>query len=87
MSDEQQDHVWQQFKAGKSFRAVGREVDVPAHTVWRFVQQFGGIRPAVRSRSPRHLSAQEREELSRGLATPTTAICERPVTSRTWAPK
>ena len=68
MSNEQQDLVWMEFKASKSFPVVGREVEVPAHPARQFVQQFGGIRPAARRRSPRQLSSQEREELSQGLA-------------------
>lgn len=68
MSQEQQDRVWVEFKAGRSIAAVAREVGVPGHRVRRFLQQTGGIRPLARSRSPRHLSMQEREEISRGLA-------------------
>jgi IS30 family transposase len=68
MSETQQDEVWQGFKAGQSVLAVARELQVPGHRVRRFLQQSGGIRPVVRQRSSRHLSAQEREEISRGLA-------------------
>lgn len=68
MSQEQQDRVWVEFKSGRSVLSVGREVGVPGHRVRRFLQQTGGIKPAVRCRSARHLSPQEREEISRGLA-------------------
>ncbi|MDP9394141.1 MAG: helix-turn-helix domain-containing protein, partial [Actinomycetota bacterium] len=36
--------------------------------VRRYVAQTGGVRPRPAGRSPRHLSLQEREEVSRGLA-------------------
>ncbi len=68
MSIEQQDQVWQGFKQGKSIASIGRDLDLPGHSARRFLQQFGGIRPAARRRSAKHLSAGEREELSRGLA-------------------
>ncbi|WP_232062347.1 IS30 family transposase [Variovorax sp. PBS-H4] len=68
MSLEQQDRVWVEFKAGRSISAVAREVDMPMQRVRRFLQQTGGIRPPARCRSPRHLTMQEREEISRGLA-------------------
>ncbi len=68
MSLEQQDRVWVEFRAGQSMLSVAREVGVPGHRVRRFLQQTGGIQPAARCRSPRHLSGQEREEISRSLA-------------------
>lgn len=69
MSVEQQDQVWQGFKQGKSISAIGRDLGLPSQSARRFLKQFGGIRPAARRRSARQLSANEREELSRGLAT------------------
>ena len=68
MSEAQQDLVWQEFKAGLSVLAIGRELQLLGQRVRRFLEQFGGIRPPVRRRSSRHLSVLEREELSSGLA-------------------
>lgn len=41
---------------------------VPLQHVQRYFRQTGGVRQAPRCRSVRHLSAAEREEISRGIA-------------------
>ena len=68
-SAEQQDEIWQRWRAGESQRAIARRMGIsrPA-TVRDFLAWTGGVRRAPPCRSPRQLSAAEREEISRGVA-------------------
>ena len=68
LTDEQQDVVWGSLRAGESVRSIARHHRVPLQHVQRYFRQTGGVRPVPRSRSVRHLSAAEREEISRGVA-------------------
>ncbi len=56
------------LRAGESVRSIARHHRVPLQHVQRYFRQTGGIRPAPRCRSARHLSGAEREEISRGIA-------------------
>lgn len=62
------ERVFDLWKAGHSFRAIGRQVGRPGGSVWMLIKPYGGIAPAPRRRAMRTLSAAEREEVSRGLA-------------------
>src|SRR5512146_2060168 len=53
--------------AGETFAAAATAVGCSTKSIQRFLAYTGGMRPAVRKRSPRHLSLAEREELLRGL--------------------
>jgi IS30 family transposase len=70
LTAEQQDEVWERWRAGASLRAVARQMGInrPA-TVRCFVASTGGVRRPERLRDARHLTAAEREEISRGVAT------------------
>ena len=68
LSEREQERVWELWRAGVSWRAVGRRLGVRHEYVRRCVTSTGGVKPAVRKRSERQLSKQEREEISRGLA-------------------
>ncbi|HEV8527820.1 MAG TPA: helix-turn-helix domain-containing protein, partial [Actinomycetes bacterium] len=68
LSVEQQDEVWQRWRAGEALRSVARELGAPVQHVRRYVAQTGGVRPRPAARSARHLLLAEREEVSRGLA-------------------
>jgi IS30 family transposase len=69
LTAEQQDEVWERWEAGASLRAVARQMGInrPA-TVRCFVASTGGVRRPARRRDARHLTAAEREEISRGVA-------------------
>jgi DNA-binding CsgD family transcriptional regulator len=69
LTAEQQDEVWQRWRAGASLRAVARQMGInrPA-TVRCFVASSGGVRRPARRRDACHLTAAEREEISRGVA-------------------
>ncbi len=60
--------VWDRWQAGEANRLIGRDRGRSAASIRAFVESWGGVRPRVRRRSPRHLSLIEREEISRGVA-------------------
>ena len=60
--------VWDRWQAGDANRLIGRDLGRSAASIQAFVESWGGIRPQPRTRSPRHLSLTEREEISRGVA-------------------
>ncbi len=68
LTADQQDELWQRWRKGEALRSVARQLGAPVQHVRRYVAQTGGVRPRPVGRSVRHLSLQEREEVSRGLA-------------------
>ena len=60
--------VWDRWQAGDANRLIGRDLGRSAASIRAFVESWGGVRPQPRTRSPRHLSLTEREEISRGVA-------------------
>ena len=60
--------VWDRWQAGDANRLIGRDLGRSAASIRAFVESWGGVRPQPRRRSERHLSLQEREEISRGVA-------------------
>ncbi len=68
LSADQQDQVWERWRAGASLSRIGRDLGVPLHWVRGFLMACGGVRRPVPRRPARALSAAEREEVSRGLA-------------------
>ncbi|MEU2359085.1 IS30 family transposase [Streptomyces misionensis] len=67
-SPAQQDEIWRRWREGQSFSLIGRALGAPMQSARRFLHQSGGVRLAAQTRSERHLSGREREEISRGLA-------------------
>lgn len=59
--------VWDRWAEGLSMLEIASTLNVSLTGVREIIGVFGGIRPAPRCRSPRALSATEREEISRGL--------------------
>jgi IS30 family transposase len=68
LSAAQRSDVWRRWKAGDSLHTIGRAVDRPHTSIHCLLAHHGGIVPAVRRRSGRVLTAVEREDISRGLA-------------------
>lgn len=68
LSLEQQDAVWERWRAGEPVRVIARAVCCSREAVRRLLAATGGIRPAVRTRASLRFSLAEREEISRGLA-------------------
>ncbi len=67
-TEEERVEVWDRWQAGVANRLIGRDLGRSAGSIRAFVESWGGVRPPVRHRSPRHLSLSEREEISRGVA-------------------
>ena len=60
--------LWSRWKQGQTLAQIGAALGGRAKSsLFDALQKSGGVAPAQRARSPRHLSAQEREEISRGL--------------------
>jgi Helix-turn-helix domain len=68
LTELQQDQVWAALRAGESVCRIARHQRVPQQHVRRYFAQTGGVRPPLRRRAARALSAVEREEISRGIA-------------------
>ncbi len=67
-TEEERVEVWDRWQAGDANRLIGRDLGRSAASIRAFVESWGGVRPASRRRSLRHLSFDEREEISRGVA-------------------
>ncbi len=60
--------VWERRGAGELTRSIARRLGRNGSSIRRLFEDGGGVRPARRRRSQRHLSLTEREEISRGVA-------------------
>jgi IS30 family transposase len=60
--------IWDRRSQGVGMRTVARELGRAHGSVRWMVESYGGVRPRPRVRSPRHLTLEEREEISRGVA-------------------
>ncbi len=67
-SPAQQDEIWRRWREGQSFSLIGQALGAPMQSARRFLYQSGGVRLTPQTRSERHLSGNEREEISRGIA-------------------
>jgi IS30 family transposase len=68
LSGAQRTEVWRRWKAGESLHRIGRAFDRPHTSIHCLLAHHGRIVPAVRRRSLLVLTAVEREDISRGLA-------------------
>src|SRR6202158_4123311 len=68
LSAVQRSELWRRWKAGQSLHEIGRAFGKEHSSIRYLVARYGGIVPAVRRRSRRVLTAVEREDISRGLA-------------------
>lgn len=64
---EQENTIWEMWRRGESLSATGRVLGESVPQIGRFLRKSGGIRPLPRRRRASHLTAGEREEISRGL--------------------
>lgn len=62
------ERIWELRAQGLSDHEVGRRLGLGINTVGIYLRALGGIRPRARRRADRCLSATEREEISRGIA-------------------
>jgi IS30 family transposase len=68
MSEATKEAIWELRAQGLSDHEVGRRLGLGVNTVSVYLRRLGGIRPRPRRRADRCLSATEREEISRGIA-------------------
>jgi IS30 family transposase len=68
LSAAQRTEVWRRWKAGESLHRIGRAFARPHTSIHCLLAHHGGIVPPVRRRSLLVLTAVEREDISRGLA-------------------
>ena len=68
MTDERKVCIWQLWQQGVPMSAIARNIAKPPATVYSYLLYHGGIKPRQRSRRSDCLSLDEREMISRGLA-------------------
>jgi len=68
LSELEQDELWRRWRDGQSVSSIGRELGKPFQHLRRFMAQTGGVRPPAPRPARWHLSLDEREEISRGIA-------------------
>ena len=67
-TEEQKSLMWDRWLKGDSLQSIAQLFDRNHSSVERILRLTGGIRPPKRTRSPRALTLEEREEISRGLS-------------------
>lgn len=67
-TSEQEVELWERWSRGEPSRLIARALRTGPAAVRGFLARHGGVRPPERHRSDRHLTALEREEISRGIA-------------------
>ena len=68
LSEACRQEVWERWRDGESLSEIARAVGKQPGSIHGLLAARGGISPRVRRRSPRTLSEEEREEISRGIA-------------------
>lgn len=66
---EQVEQLWDGYMQGQTVSQLARRFDKRQASMYQRIQASGGIRPTIPRRAARHLTLEEREEISRGLAT------------------
>ena len=66
-TEEQKALMWDRWQKGESLHSIARLFDRGHSSIQRILMESGGIRPALRRRSCRSLTLEEREEISRGV--------------------
>jgi IS30 family transposase len=67
MSDTVKEDLWRRWRAGESISVIGRALDKPPGSVFTVLKHHGGIPPAPHKSRAGHLTAEERELISRGM--------------------
>lgn len=60
--------IWERYKQGDSLHDIAKMFDRFHSSIRRIIEESGGIQPAERKRAVIALTAEEREEISRGLS-------------------
>src|SRR6266849_10804455 len=69
LTEDQIAELWKRRAAGEAATRIARHMGRYRNSVGDYLLESGGIRPRPRTRSRIALTMQEREEISRGLAT------------------
>ena len=64
--------IWRRWKQGESLSEIGRALGRSPVTIFSLLRRQGGFAPRARVRDMRSLHLQEREEISRGIASGAT---------------
>lgn len=67
-TDEDRHRCWQLWRQGLGYSDIARDIDSKPGTVFGLIRLNGGFPPQQRCRNQLHLTLQEREEISRGIA-------------------
>ena len=67
LSAGERSELWGRWKDGQTLAEIADGLQRRKSTIYTVLQRAGGIAPRARCRSPHHLSAAEREEISRGV--------------------
>jgi IS30 family transposase len=65
---EQIEQLWDGYMEGQTVSQLARRFDKRQASMYQRIQASGGIRPTIPKRAARHLTLEDREEISRGLA-------------------
>lgn len=68
MTNERKASIWQLWSQGYPMSHISREIEKPPATVYSYLLYHGGIEPRLRIRRKNSLTFEERESISRGLA-------------------
>ena len=69
MDEQKKAVIWAQWGNGIPMIHIARAIDKPHATIFSYLRYHGGIEPRQRTRALLSLTLEEREEISRGLAT------------------
>lgn len=67
MVDAAKEDLWRRWRAGDSISVISRALGKPPGSVFTVLKHHGGIAPAAHMRRVGHLTAVDRETISRGL--------------------
>ena len=68
LTSTQKGEIWKRWRAAESVSEISRALEREVGSVHRMLAKRGGIAPPPRKRSPRALTSEEREAISRGLS-------------------
>jgi IS30 family transposase len=68
LTEQQIAELWDGYAAGQSVAQLARRFGKQQSSLYERIQAAGGVRPTIPTRAARHLTLEDREEISRGLA-------------------
>jgi len=68
LTDDEVAELWDRYSQGETSNALARRFSKSSASMSLRIQASGGIRPTIPKRAARHLTLEDREEISRGLA-------------------